>query len=533
MALLVWNAPWLQDEEDTSKALCQFMHIRPGQLTDWTLVKRSLDARQKRPTWRGVYRIEVNNEPHVLSRVKSSREWTSRDGARYGLDVDGPQKQTSWPTGFRPIIVGAGPAGLFAALYFAEAGASVLLLDRGQATEERVKTVSGFWRGRLDLNPESNVVFGEGGAGTFSDGKIYTRRRDGELGFIFRRLVDLGADSQILSEAYAHLGTDKVREILPVFRARLIELGTDVRFNARVEDIIVDNGRAVGVVMADGEEIRGGPVIVATGHSARDAAEMMIRAGATAEPRAIAVGARIEHPQAFIDQDRYGSERAALPPASYRLAYNPSHGGRTAHTFCMCPGGVVVLATNHPGRMVVNGMSFAGRGSPYANSAVIVSVDPTDYLSVGGDLEDPMIGFRWQDEIEKRCFDLAGGYQAPAQLVVDLIENRPSHEVPKTSFPRGVVPTTLEGLLPDAILSGMVDAIRHFDHRMPGFIHLDGVLIAPETRTTSPIRFHRNDDGSSTSVKDLYPAGEGAGYAGGIVSSALDGLRIARAIVGV
>jgi uncharacterized FAD-dependent dehydrogenase len=369
-------------------------------------------------------------------------------------------------------------------------------------------------------------VFGEGGAGTFSDGKIYTRRRDGELGYIFRRLVDFGADSSIISEAFAHLGTDKVRAILPVFRARLVEFGVDVRFGARVDALIVDGGRCAGVVLADGEEIRGGPVLFATGHSARDSARLLAAAGAAAEPRAIAVGARIEHPQALVDRAQYGGrDREALPAASYRLTWAPE-GGRKVHTFCMCPGGVVVPASNHPGRVAVNGMSFSARRAFWANSAVIVEVRPEDYGDGG-----PLAGFDFQDEIERRAFELGGGDEsAPAQRFVDLLRSQVSRELPRTSYALGAGAADLRKVLPELVIAGMIDAIQAWDQRLEGFAGPDGVLIAPETRTTSPVRFLRDDDGQSTTLPGLYPLGEGAGYGGGIVSCALDGLRAARAL---
>jgi uncharacterized FAD-dependent dehydrogenase len=435
-----------------------------------------------------------------------------------------PTHHADWPADLRPIVVGAGPAGLFAALWLAESGVPVTLLERGAPVEERVPAVNGFWRGKRDLDPESNLIFGEGGSGTFSDGKIYTRRRDGELGFIFRRLVDFGADEGTLKESWAHLGTDRIRAILPPFRARLRELGCQVRFHSTVTGLQVEHGRCVGVRLADGTTIEGGPVLMAVGHSARDSVQCMLDAGAAAVPREIAVGCRIEHPQTLIDEGRYKHARGDLPPASYRMAHNPDV-GRKAHTFCMCPGGMVVPASNHPDRVVVNGMSFAARRAMWANSAVIVEVHPEDY---GAD--DPMAGFRWQDAIEKRCFDVAGDYRAPAQRVSDLLAGVPSTDLPRSSFPMGLVPVDLRAVLPDFVVDGMIEAIREFDRDIPGFAGSDAVLIAPETRTTSPIRFERDDRGESTSLPGLFPVGEGAGYAGGIISSALDGMRAARSI---
>lgn len=525
MALLVSNVRLTDPDRVPLKELARRLGVRREEVGNPLLVKKSLDARRGRQRWSGVFRVEVPDEPAVLACAPHGvRAWTVRDDGRYGLVEQAPARRTDWPVDVRPIVVGAGPAGLFAALWLAEAGLPVTLVERGGPVEDRVPAVNDFWRGRRDLDPENNLIFGEGGAGTFSDGKIYTRRRDGELGFIFRRLIDFGADEDALREAWAHLGTDRIRAILPPFRRRLMELGVEVRFHTRVAGLRVVDGAVTGVELADGEVLSGAPVLMAVGHSARDSVQIMLDAGAAAAPREIAVGARIEHPQTLIDTGRYKGERGDLPPASYRMAHNPAS-GRRAHTFCMCPGGMVVPASNHPEHVVVNGMSFAARRAKWANSAIIVHVSPEDYGA-----GDPMAGFRWQDAIERRCFEHTGGYAAPAQRVVDLLAGRPSADLPRTSYPMGVVPTDLREVLPEIVIEGMLEAIQSFDRDIPGFAGPDAVLIAPETRTTSPIRFERDDRQCSTTVDGLYPVGEGAGYAGGIISSALDGLRAAQAI---
>ena len=534
MALLVSNVDWRGEDADPVPDLLARLRVGRDDLRAWRLVRKSLDARHKKQRWMAAFRVEVADEAAVLARkLPSVRAWTERDDLRYGL-VETNRPKKPWPRHIRPIVVGAGPAGLFAALHLAEQGAPVLLLDRGGPVEDRVPAVNEFWRRKAPLDPENNLLFGEGGAGTFSDGKIYTRRRDGDLGYLFRRLVEFGADGAILQESYAHLGTDKVRAILPVFRQRLVELGVDVRYHARVDELIVHDGACVGVVLADGTEERGGPVIVAAGHSARDAGAMLIRAGVRAEARPIAVGARIEHPQALIDAAQYGRERGALPAASYRLAWNPSD-RRHAHTFCMCPGGMVVPAANQPERVVVNGMSFAARRAFWANSAVVVEVQPEDYAAALGEPTHPdhpaLAGYAWQDVIERRCFQATGGdYRAPAQRVVDLESGRVAAELPKTSFPMGVGSADLRELLPPYVIEGMLGAIRSFDRKIPGFAGEEALLIAPETRTTSPVRFLRDERRQATTVADLFPVGEGAGYGGGIISCALDGYRAARAV---
>ena len=414
---------------------------------------------------------------------------------------------------------------MFAALRLAEAGAPAILLERGQGVEGRHYAVRDFWR-HGSLNHDSNVVFGEGGAGAFSDGKIYTRRRDGDLGWIFRRLVAAGADREILAEGYAHLGTDKIRQILPRLRQRMIDLGVEVRFECRVDGLLTNDGGVCGVRLGDGTELKGAPVIVATGHSARDTWNWMLDAGAVAEPRPIHIGARIEHPQRLIDQARYGQERGEFPPASYRLRSNPPN-GRAAHTFCMCPGGTVVPASNHTQRVVVNGMSYSRRQAFHANSAVIVEVGVEDYNGT-----DPLAGVRFQDEIEAKAFAVGGGgFVAPAQRVEDFLQDRPSTDLPKNSYILGTVPCDLRDVLPTFIVQGMKDAILHFDARVHGFAGADGVIIAPETRTTAPLRFLRDEYMTSESLPNLMPIGEGAGYAGGIISAALEGYRAAQVLV--
>jgi len=491
------------------------------------LLRRSVDARSRPPRWRANYRVVLTEgEDEVLAAgIHGVRPYTQRDADRFSMTDPPVPARRPWPKDTRPIVIGAGPAGLFAALRLGEAGAPAILLERGEPVQDRHYTVRDFWRhGRL--NAESNVVFGEGGAGAFSDGKIYTRRRDGDLGWVFRRLVQMGADPEILAEGWAHLGTDRIREILPRLRDRLTELGVEVRFSTPVADLLVENGQCVGVALGGGEIIRGGPVIVATGHSARDVWDWMLRAGAAAEARPLHIGARIEHPQKLIDLARYGQPRGELPPASYRLRSSP-RSGRPAHTFCMCPGGTVVPATNHPARVVVNGMSYSKRQAPFANSAVIVPVGPEDYGA-----SDPLAGARYQDEIERRAFTAGGGeYRAPAQRVHDFLADRASRDLPRTSYTLGTSPADLREVLPPPIVQGMKEAIRHFERRLPGFAGPEAVLIAPETRTTAPLRFLRDEALTSTTVADLMPVGEGAGYAGGIVSAALDGFRAAQILV--
>ncbi|MGC6510054.1 MAG: NAD(P)/FAD-dependent oxidoreductase [Myxococcota bacterium] len=529
MSLLVTNIPWSENAKP-HKHIARRLGCRTTDILEAVCLKRSVDARRRPPVWFANYKVTLTiDEAPILQRnPHGTRPFTERDSKRYAKSDFRISDSLQWPAGFRPIIVGAGPAGLFAALRLGEAGAPAILIERGGPVKDRHFAVRDFWRHRK-LDPSNNVVYGEGGAGAFSDGKIYTRKRDGELGWIFQRLVDFGADPEILEEGWAHLGTDKIREILPVMRNRIVELGVEVRFHSTVNALLTDSQGCVGVLLETGERITGGPVIMATGHSARDSWRMMLDAGAEAEVRPMRIGARIEHPQRLIDQGRYGQARGDLPPASYRLVSNPpiERGVRGAHTFCMCPGGTVVGASNHEGHVVVNGMSYSKRQAYWANSALIVEVSTDDY-----DGTDPWAGIRFQNAIEQRAF-VAGGsdFRAPAQRVSDFLSRQASIDLPRSSYPQGIVPADLWSIFPKNIAEGLAEAIRFFDRKIPGFAGPDGILIAPETRTTAPLRFLRKPQMESTSVKDLYPIGEGAGYAGGIASAGLEGFRVVQSLI--
>lgn len=542
MALLIQDLP--EPSPATPEAVRRDAAIRlgldPAQIAQIDTVRRALDARPRTPVWRLNLKVTLADpaqEPAVLARrPRGTRAFTDRDELRRtgqlsdtpaDLSPADPALARPRPPADRPVIViGAGPAGLFAALRLAEAGAPVLLLDRGGPVEDRVPAVNRFWRGG-PLDPENNLLFGEGGAGTFSDGKIYTRRRDGELGWIFRLLVEAGADPSVLTESYPHLGTDKVRAILPALRDRLRRAGAEIRYHCRAAALRVEGPpgarRCAGVVLADGTDLPAAAVIAAPGHSARDTLRMMLDAGAGADLRPIAVGARIEHPQALIDQARYPAGRGDLPPASYRLAHSPPR-GRPGWTFCMCPGGMVVPAMHEPQTVVVNGMSFAARRAAWANSAVIVQAVPGDYPG-----SDALAGFRFQQEIERRAFQETGSYAAPAQRVPDFLADAPSTDLPRSSYPMGISPIPLARVLPPSIIAGMKEAILSFEKDIPGFSK-EGVLIAPESRTTAPLRFRR-DAQQQSDLAGLFPTGEGAGYAGGIISAALDGFRAAQGVL--
>ena len=523
----------ISEEDDMKMKIAERLECHRDDIFDIQILKRSVDGRRRPPVWLGNYKVEIHNknvyETILLKPKHGVRPFNSRDKKRHQMVDFSFSDDFVWPKQKRVIVVGAGPAGMFAALRLAQAGANAILLERGGDVQDRHVKVRQFWR-HQDLHAECNVVYGEGGAGAFSDGKIYTRKRDGELGWVFEQLVKYGADPEILEEGWAHLGTDKIREILPNIRQAILQNGIEVQFHCRVTDLIVDNNICKGVLVEDEsgekERIEGDFVIMATGHSARDSWEIMLRSGAAAEIRPIRIGARIEHPQKLIDISRYGQERGELPPASYRLVSKPKT-GRGAHTFCMCPGGTVVGATAQSGRVVVNGMSYSGRKAFYANSAIIVQVEPSDY-----DGTDPMAGVRFQDAIEQKAFEMTENtFRAPAQNVKDFLQKKKSTSIRKTSFPQGVHPCNLWELFPTEIAEGLKMAILQFDKKISGFASEDGVLIAPETRTSAPIRFLRDDFLCSTTIQGLMPVGEGAGYAGGIASAALDGFRAVQSIV--
>jgi hypothetical protein len=529
MTLLVTGIELRGERDDPLPILARRLDLPVEAFRELEVVRRSIDARGRKPRWRVNCRVVLAGgeeaEERLLARgLPGMRRFLPRDAQRRdGASFELPPRRP-WPESHRPVVVGAGPGGLFATLRLAEAGAAPLLLERGEAVEARTDSVHAFWRS-ANLNPESNVLFGEGGAGTFSDGKIFTRKRAGEIGYIFDRLVRFGASSDILGEAWPHLGTDALRRILPRIREHILHLGGEIRFGARVEALLLEGRQCQGVRLAGGERILHAPVILAIGHSARDTFVALIDQGLHAEPRPFAVGVRIEHAQAFIDRGRHHERAASLPHAAYRLAHSPP-GGRGVRSFCMCPGGVVVAATHAEGHLALNGMSFSSRGSPWANAALIVDVDGRDF-----DMEDPLAGLRFQEALERRCFEAGGGaFRAPGQRVEDFLRRSASTSLGRSSYSLGVVAADLWDLLPEAVCEHLRLGLHRFDAEIPGFAR-DALLLAPESRTTSPLRFPRGPDRVSVDFEGLYPVGEGAGYAGGIVSAALDGFLSATAIL--
>lgn len=433
----------------------------------------------------------------------------------------------------RPVvIIGAGPGGLFAAWRLAESGVKSVLLERGAPVRRRVIDVAKLWRDGV-LDPESNPLFGEGGAGTFSDGKLYTRTRDPRIPMVFRALVDFGAQSEILVDAHPHVGTNKLRAVIPRLREDLERRGVEVRFHTRVTGFRSERGRVSGVELADGTVIPTAHVILAVGHSARDTYRALHDAGVTLEPMAYALGVRIEHAQEFIDRLQLGEAAGdkRIGAASYRLARNFDD-GRAAYSFCMCPGGVIVASMHEPGTVVTNGMSSSGRPGRKANAGLVVTVKPEDYAPKAGVKPSPFDAIAFQRRWEELAFEVGGGgFVAPAQRATDFLAGRPSEDLPPVSYLPGTRPADVSACLPPFVTRALASALRAFDRNMPGFAGKDAVLVAVESRVSAPLRIPRGPDGASIGVRGLYPVGEGAGYAGGITSAAVDGMKAAEAVL--
>jgi uncharacterized FAD-dependent dehydrogenase len=491
-----------------TRKLAAQLGASPEALPPLEVRKRSLDAR------RGRIRF------HIVVGVATS---TPLGGA--------PLRETSGPP---VVIVGGGPAGLFCAYELARQGIAAVILDRGKPVQARRRDLKGLnQHGRVD--PDSNYCFGEGGAGTYSDGKLYTRsHKRGDVRDVIEVLAIHGAPAEILVDARPHIGSNKLPKVITALRERLEAVGTTVRFGARVVDLIVRDRRAIGVRLADGGEVTGRAVVIAAGHSAHDVHALLARAGVRLEAKPFAMGVRIEHPQPLIDRIQYGraAGHPALPAAAYKLAFTPDD-KRGAFSFCMCPGGWIVPAATDPDGVVVNGMSLSRRDSPYANSGLVVAIEVADVSRLG--LPLPLGGAILQRNLE-RCAAVAGGgrLRAPATRATDFVRGRPSSTVPATSYQPGLAATDIGAVLDSTglpIASRLREALAAFDRQMRGYLTEDAVLVGVESRTSSPVRVPR-DPGrlESPDLAGLYPCAEGAGYAGGIVSAALDGMRVARAI---
>jgi hypothetical protein len=517
--------------EALTDAICERLKIAPGELLEQTIARRAHDARRKSAILM-VYSVDVRlaDEAATLARLGEDPRVRPTPDTDYRFVARAREGETR-----RPIVIGTGPCGLFAALILAQAGFRPIILDRGKVVRERTQDTWGLWR-RSELNPESNVQYGEGGAGTFSDGKLYSQIKDPRhLGRkVLTEFVTAGAPPEILTEAHPHIGTFRLVTMVESLRRTIEALGGEYRFQQRVSDLVLDTDgpgrhRLRGVVLESGEQVLSDHVVLAIGHSSRDTFQMLYERGVHIEAKPFSLGVRIEHPQSVIDRARFGTfaGHKDLGAADYKLSHACAE-GRTAYSFCMCPGGTVVAAASEPGRLVTNGMSQYSRNERNANAGIVVDITPErDFPG------HPLAGVALQRHWEEAAF-LAGGcdYRAPAQRVGDFLAGRPSTELGAVipSYRPGVRPTDLSACLPDFVIAAIREALPVFGRQIRGFDHPDAVMTGIETRTSSPVRITRGKDFQSLNTSGLYPAGEGAGYAGGILSAAVDGIKVAEAV---
>jgi uncharacterized protein len=507
-------------------AILKKLQIPPEELIGYSIFKRSYDARRKAEILLVyILDVETTQEKQILARLKKDPHVIATPDMSYRYVAEAPRNST-----IQPIVIGTGPCGMFAGLMLAQMGFRPILLERGKAVRDRTVDTFGFWKNKAEFNPESNAQFGEGGAGTFSDGKLYSQVKDTQHygRKVLTELVNAGASPEILYINKPHIGTFKLVGIVQSIRAQIESLGGEIRFQSRVTDIDIENGKVQGVTLASGEYIASNHIVLAVGHSARDTFEMLFSRGVYIEAKPFSIGFRVEHPQSTIDRCRFG-DRAShklLGAADYKLVHHCQN-NRSVYTFCMCPGGLVVAAASEPGRLVTNGMSQYSRNERNANSGIVVGITPEDYPG------HPLAGIEFQRRLEERAFELGGGtYNAPGQLIGDFLANRPSTVLGSVqpSYTPGVCLTDLSESLPDYAIAAIREALPAFDKQIKGFAMDDAVLTGVETRTSSPIRIKRKDDYQSLNTEGLYPAGEGAGYAGGILSAGIDGIKVAEAV---
>jgi len=515
--------------EALQTAIAQRLGVAERAIHGFTVFKRSHDARKKSALL-FIYTVDVQveNEVTLLNSFANDPKIGATPDTSYHFVAKAPTNLAQ-----RPLIVGFGPAGIFAALILAQMGFRPLVLERGKAVRERTKDTWGLWRHNV-LNPESNVQFGEGGAGTFSDGKLYSQVKDPRhLGRkVLTEFVKAGAPEEILYVARPHIGTFRLVSMVEHMRREIESLGGEIRFESRVTGLHIERDHVRGVMLASGEEIAADHVVLALGHSARDTFEMLHEAGVFMEAKPFAVGFRIEHPQSLIDKARLGPNAGnpLLGAADYKLIHHAAN-GRAVYSFCMCPGGQVVAATSEANCVVTNGMSQYSRAERNANAGIVVNVSPADFP--GGAVGNPLAGIALQRQLETHAFRIGGGtYEAPGQRVDDFLAGRPSTQLGSVipSYQPGVHLTDLASALPDYAIAAIREALPAFDRQVRGFALPDAMLTGVESRTSSPLRITRGEDYQSLNVKGLYPAGEGAGYAGGILSAGIDGIKIAEAV---
>lgn len=517
------------DNAELEAAVCRILRISREQLLQYKIVKRSTDARKKdNIMYSYVVDASVANEAETLNRNKNNKEVTRSNEIEYVFpnfekDLKMAQRQKLKHS---PVIIGTGPAGLFCGLMLARHGYKPVILERGECVEKRQKSVEDFWNGD-NLNADSNVQFGEGGAGTFSDGKLNTLVKDvsGRNKAVLELFVEAGAPKEILYVNKPHIGTDILCDVVRNMRREIESLGGKVRFESQVTDFIIEHEAIKGVIVNSTETIETNVVVLAIGHSARDTFEVLFKRGADMEQKAFAVGVRIQHPQQMINVSQYGEDYPdCLPAADYKLTYQASN-DRGVYSFCMCPGGFVVNASSEKGRLAINGMSYSDRAGENANSALIVTVKPEDFEG-----EHPLAGVEFQRKLEEKAYMAAGG-KIPAQYVGDFLGKGVSENTKVIPQFKGenALGADMREILPEFICDALAEALNFFGHKIQGFDRADAILAAVESRTSSAVRIKRGDNFESN-IKGLYPCGEGAGYAGGITSAAMDGLKIAEAI---
>ncbi|CAK3720559.1 hypothetical protein BCV39_16875 [Vibrio sp. 10N.286.55.E10] len=518
--------PLDHEESAIQDAIEAKLSINSDQVLSFNIFKRGYDARKKSKILL-IYTLDVlvENEAELLEQFISDPHVKVTPDMEYKFVAKAVENQTE-----RPVVIGFGPCGLFAGLVLAQMGFNPIIVERGKEVRERTKDTFGFWRKRT-LNTESNVQFGEGGAGTFSDGKLYSQVKDPKHygRKVIEEFVAAGAPEEILYVSKPHIGTFKLVTMIEKMRASIIELGGEIRFSTRVDDVHMEDGQITGLTLSNGEEIKSRHVVLAVGHSARDTFEMLYDRGVYMEAKPFSVGFRIEHKQSMIDEARFGKNAGnpILGAADYKLVHHCKN-GRTVYSFCMCPGGTVVAATSEEGRVVTNGMSQYSRAERNANSAIVVGIDPErDYPG------DALAGIRLQRELESGAYVLGGeNYDAPAQKIGDFLKGRDPSAIGEVqpSFTPGIHLTDISKALPDFAIEAIREAIPAFEKKIKGFSTPDGLLTGVETRTSSPVCIKRGKDFQSINLKGFFPAGEGAGYAGGILSAGIDGIKAAEAL---
>lgn len=494
--------------------ILQHLSLKEDELVSFTLVRRSIDARKKPVTL--VYTVDC-----VTTKDVSHKDITPPVVPK-SIDIVPGKK----PLSNVPVVVGAGPAGLFSAYLLAKHGYKPILLERGQAVKERIEAIHQFKQTRVP-NPESNVLFGLGGAGTYSDGKLTTSLNHPIVGYILRTLVEVGAPERILTDAKPHIGTDLLQGVVTNLANKIVEMGGQFLTDTKLTGLKHKKGKLTGVVTSN-DAFDTEATVLAIGHSARDTWDMLSQIGVEVVPKPFQVGVRVEHPQGWLDKLQFGegAGHPALGASDYKVTARIDN--VPVFSFCMCPGGHTIPTVNEPGHLSVNGMSYNDRNSPYSSSGIVVTLPPEVY---GGKDKESALGF--VRSIETNCFERGGAdYTAPAQRIVDLVEGNRSTQLPKSSFVFGLAPTSLDTLFPPFVLDPIIKAMPIFDRRLPGFVHPESVAIAPEARASSPLRITRDKHTrQSVSIEGLYPAGEGSGYAGGIMSAALDGINAAIKII--